>query len=139
MNYRDHLRIWESDYGRSDGWDVELDGKLVALLDEPQFEDMFWYSYRLSVTADDPTLKERMLTAEFWKGDDCLRLVCRSRATGFVVEHPLPAPGFNQSNRVLMRFLYISIRDPLPWDWIVLKFRKVFRSSFKRQTHKFAK
>ena len=125
MKYRDRLLVWESDYGRSEGWDLELDGRIVA----------FWDSYCLRATTDDPVLKERVLSEEFWKGDDCfLKLVYRSRATGFVAEHPLPARGFTQLERISIRGLYISVGDPAPWDWIVLYARSFVRWCFWRLT-----
>lgn len=134
MKYQDQLRIWESDYGRSEGWDLELDGEIVGLLDDPQSADMFWDSYRLTVTTDDPMLKERLLSTEFWKYGDCLSLVCRSRATGLLAAYVLPAPGFNQFNRIEMRGLYILLRGPAPWDWIVLKGRALLRWILRSRT-----
>src|SRR5690242_10322255 len=38
------LRILETDFGRDAGWSVELDGRVIAVLTEPQFVDMFWES-----------------------------------------------------------------------------------------------
>lgn len=69
MRYRDQLRVWESNYGRSLGWDIELDGRVVGLLDEPHQEDMFWTSYRISSTTNDPELSTRLMSDEFWRGE----------------------------------------------------------------------
>ncbi|HEV2292467.1 MAG TPA: hypothetical protein VGR35_01345 [Tepidisphaeraceae bacterium] len=132
MKYRDRLRVWESGYGRSDGWDVELDGKPVAFMDEPQWEEMFWVSYRLTPTTDDPSLKERLLSESFWgaNSDEWSKLVFRSRATGLVAENAFPSiKPFVGPQRVNMRALYIAIGHPFPWDWIVLKVRSLMRRS----------
>ena len=122
--------MWESGYGRSDGWDLELDGKSVAFMDEPQWEEMFWMSYRLTPTTDDPALKERLMSESFWKSDDWSKLAFRSRATGLVAENAFPAgQPFVGPQRVNMRALYVAIGGPLPWDWIVLKVRSLLRRS----------
>ena len=134
MGYRDRLRVWESDYGRSEGWDLELDGRVVARMDEPRFEDMFWMSYRVTPVTDDPALAERVLTEAFWKGGEPLDLVYR-RATGLVAEHPVPStrPLVGPS-RVNMRGLYVDIRDPRPWESLVLLVRRLLHRSRQRRS-----
>ena len=57
--FRDYVRrlhIWETDFGRAAGWVAERDGKPVAVLTEPRYEEMFWVSYRLEVIAEDARL-----------------------------------------------------------------------------------
>lgn len=128
MKYRDRLRVWETNYGRSEGWDLELEGERVAFMDESRWEDMFWVSYRLTVTTDDPALKERMMSEEFWKGNDWSKLVFRSRATGLIAEKAFPAGApFVGPQRVNMRALYIFADGPRVWDWVVLKVRSLVR------------
>ena len=113
MKYRDQLCVWESNYGRSLGWDIELDGRVVGLLDEAHHEDMFWTSYRISSTTDDQELSTRLLSNEFWKGDGFAKLVFRSRALGLCAENAFPAVDvFVASQRVSMRALYIDSREP---------------------------
>ena len=46
-NYTRRLHIWETDYGRDAGWLVERHGKTIAVLTDPLWIDMFWFSYRL--------------------------------------------------------------------------------------------
>ncbi len=128
MKYGDRLRVWETQYGGSLGWDIELDGRVVGLLDEPRNEDMFWVSYRVSCTVDDVELSDRLVSEEFWVGDGFTELVFRSRATGLTVKDAFPAHGFIGPRRVAMRHLYIDIRRPAPWDWVVLKIRKLIRA-----------
>jgi len=128
MRYRDRLRIWESNSGRSLGWDAELNGRVVGLLDEPRQEDMFWTSYRVSATGDDPAVSARQMSEELWKGDGYTSLVFRSRALGLVAENPFPAVHpFVGPGRVSMRGLYISCGPPARWDRLVLKIRAVLR------------
>jgi hypothetical protein len=97
-------------------------------MDEPHSEDMFWVSYRVSCTVDDDALSERLLSEEFWKGDGYTELVFRSRATGLLAEGAFPATGgFVGPRRVSMRALYIGIREPAPWDRVVLRLRSLRR------------
>lgn len=104
-------RLAETDHGRSQGWDLELAGQVVAHLDEPRQEDMFWVSYRVTPTTDDAELATRLLTEAFWRGDDWTHLTFRSRALGLAADpfpsiDPLVAPA-----RVNMRGLYITLPD----------------------------
>lgn len=88
-------------------------------MDEPQWEEMFWVSYRLTPTTDDPVLKERLLSESFWgaKSDEWSKLVFRSRATSLVAEKAFPSiQAFVGPQRVNMRALYVAIGAPLPWD-----------------------
>lgn len=127
MKYRDRLRIWESDYGRSDGWDVEIGGAHVAFLDEPRWEEMFWVSYRLTPTTADPALRARILSESFWT-NEWPTLAFRSRATGWVVNKAFPSlQPFVEPGRLMMRGLYVAIGRPLPWDWVVLRARSLWR------------
>jgi hypothetical protein len=129
MRYRERLRIWESNYGRSLGWDLELDGRVVGVLDEPHQEDMFWTSYRVSSTVDDPAVAARLVFEEFWKGDGFAGLVFRSRALGLAAEGPFPAvDAFVGPRRVSMRALYIGFREPALWDRLVLGIRALLRA-----------
>jgi hypothetical protein len=115
VTYRARLRIWETNYGRVNGWDLELDGRPIAIMDEPRSEDMFWDSYRVTPTTDDPTLAARLLTQEFWKSEDFARIVFRNRVTGLVAEYAFPSMGpLVAPARVNMRALYLNIGHPLP-------------------------
>jgi hypothetical protein len=48
------------------GFVVERDERLIALLDDPKFVDMFWDAYRMVPVTDDPVERVRMLTKEYW-------------------------------------------------------------------------
>jgi hypothetical protein len=134
MKYVDRLRIWESNYGQSLGWDLELGGRVVGLMDEPRSVDMFWVSYRVSCTVDDAALSERLVSEEFWKGSGYAELVFRSRATGLVAEGAFPATGGLVGPRqVSMRALYIGIPGPALWDRVVLKLRSLRAGGLTRR------
>lgn len=103
-------RLRETDHGRSEGWDVSLDGEVVALLDEPAYEEMFWVSYRIVPCTHDPELAARLLSDEYWSRhfqDLCFR----SRALGLAASHAFPAREFVAPGRVNMRGLYLTEED----------------------------
>ena len=60
MNRR--LRIIETNYGRNCGWYVEVEGRKIARLSDPEFVDMFWDSYRLEPLTDDPKTRRMLYT-----------------------------------------------------------------------------
>src|SRR5262249_14737196 len=90
-NYGRRLRIWETNYGRSCGWVIERDGQAIAVLTEPRFEDMFWDSYRMEIVAEDPELRARLRTKEFWARAEGEGLVWRNREFGEMAEFAFPA------------------------------------------------
>lgn len=122
MRYRDLLHAWEK-CGTSDNWNVELDGKVVAILAEPQYEDQFWTSYRVIPMTDDPDLKEQLCSKKFWERE---ALVFRCCATELIAANAIPT-WLVDSNRLNMRALYVSVRPPMPWDLIVLLVRRLLR------------
>ena len=111
LNVLTRQRLAETDHGRAEGWDLELDGRVVAHLDQPRWEDMFWISYRITPITDDAELAARLLTERFWR-DEWGSLTFRSRALGLAAEFafpsikPLVAPA-----RVNMRALYLTHPD----------------------------
>ena len=134
-NYLRRLRIWETHYGRDGGWMVERQHKVVAVLTEPRWEDMFWDSYRIEIIAQDPELQEQILTKEFWIGEGLADLVWRSREFGEVAEPAVTASSpFPESGRLMLRGLYLPIREPWPWDWLVLWVRRQLHQGRGRST-----
>lgn len=106
----DERRLRATDHGRSEGWDVELDGRVVAFLDEPCFEDMFWISYRLTPTTDDPALAALLLSEDFWRRSPRPGLRYRSRALGLFAPHAFHAiDPFVEPGRLNMRGLYLTL------------------------------
>jgi hypothetical protein len=107
---------------------IERQGKPIALLTEPRWEEMFWDSYHMEAVADDPQLRVQMLTKEFWANAEAEGLVWRNREFGDVADFAFPALSpFPEPGRLMMRGLYLAIGDPWPWDSIVLWVRSWLR------------
>ncbi|MBZ5714829.1 hypothetical protein [Nannocystis pusilla] len=101
-------RLKATDHGRSEGWDVLLADRVVAYLDDPRFEDMFWISYRVTPLTDDADLAARLLTPEYWRSDEGCTLTFRSRALGVFAPNAFASLGMDAPGRVAMRALYIT-------------------------------
>ena len=116
-----------SELPSADIWDLELSGRPVAFLTEPQFEDVFWVSYRLVTTTDDPALAERLGSEAFWRGEDWSALEFRNRGTGLTAENAFPAiQPFVGPQRVKMRALHNVVFHPSPWETLTAKVRQLF-------------
>lgn len=99
-------------YGRSLGWVVELEGRVVAVLDSPLREDMFWVSYAITPTTDDTRLAEALRSEVFWQGSGWTRLRFRSQALGLVAANVFPASRpFVGPGRINLRGLYLRPED----------------------------
>jgi len=123
--YVKRLQIWETNFGRDAGWIIERQGRPIAILSNPRYADMFWDSYDLDIVTEDAELRQRLASAEFWRGAEPQELVYRSRAFGDVVHPVLPA--FPEPGRLLTRGLYLRIGQPSPWDWVMLWLRRSVR------------
>ncbi len=122
--YFRRLRVLASDYGRSAGWLVEYEGQSVAVLTDPCYVDMFWVSYRVDITTDDPLLRQAVQTSDFWTTNG---VRWTSRAVGRVAPWAWSA-GLNESGRVLMRSLYLPVLFDNPLDDVaVWVYRRVSR------------
>jgi hypothetical protein len=125
LAYQRRLRIWETNYGRAAGWLIERQGQPIAVLTEPRSEDMFWDSYRMDIITEEPALRQRMLTEEFWLKAEAEGLVWRNREFGEVAELAFPALSpFPEAGRLLMRGLYLPIAKPRLWDSVILALRR---------------
>ena len=84
------------------GWFVELDDRVVAILTEPQFFDMFWVSLRLQPISDDPIERLRIATdRRFWLES---KLTLRNRVTELATEKTFVAGDvFTDTGRVIWR------------------------------------
>jgi hypothetical protein len=126
LAYLTKLEIWDSNYGRDFGWIVERDGREIAILSEPRNEEMFWDSYTITITTNDPNLKARMATPLFWENAEMEKIVIRSKAFGLVAPHAFPAMSpLLGTNRLLMRGVYLPIGTPTYLDRFCLA---VFRA-----------
>lgn len=130
-SYSEKLRIWETNFGRESGWHVVRHGDVIAILSDPQFEEMFWDSYQINIVSTDSELRQVMQTADFWKNAENEGLLWRSCEFGELAVNAFPAitPSL-KSGRLLMRGLYLSIGEPRFWDRLILW----WRSYFRRQT-----
>ncbi len=125
MNER--LRIIEANYGRECGWSVEVDGRAVARLVDPQWEDMFWYSYRLEPLTEESKERTMLYFAEFWHSGKPVYRNCEFNevapfafAGGSAVELETR---LRETGRLLMRGLYLRVPH-YPWDWLLLWLRR---------------
>lgn len=102
-------QIIESDYGRTGGWYVEYNGRRIAVLSDPQYQDMFWVSYAIEPLTDDDEERRQLLESEqFW----LTKFVYRSKQFGEIAENAIPAgTPFIRPGRINMRGLYL-ILDP---------------------------
>ncbi|BDD12973.1 hypothetical protein FUAX_54050 (plasmid) [Fulvitalea axinellae] len=53
-------KIAVSQYGMRKGWNIVRDGEIVGRLEDPEFADMFWGSYRVKASGDE------VLDSGFW-------------------------------------------------------------------------
>lgn len=124
QSYRRKLRIWETNYGRKAGWIVERHDQPIAMLTDARGEEMFWDSYQLTITTDDDQLRARMLTPIFWLTEGS-SLTWRSQAFDEVAPQAFASSvPFTESDRLMMRGLYLSIDPPNPLDQLVLWLRR---------------
>lgn len=125
-NYLSCLHCWEANDGRDSGWLIEFKGTPFARLTDPQFQEMFWDSYRFEFCTDDPEMMRRAQTDTFWCADSLAYIRWRSLLTGEVV-HALPcAKPFTDEGRFIVRGLYLDCRPPNFFDQIVLFLRRRF-------------
>lgn len=97
-------RAVAADYGRDEGWFVEWQGRRIAELTDPRWEDMFWVSYRFTLLTDEPETVRAIQSSGTW---DPREVKFRTRNTD------LPAPNAFASHaprngRVTMRALYVD-------------------------------
>jgi hypothetical protein len=125
-SYERHLRLIESNYGRDSGWYVERDGVRLAVMTDCRLEEMFWDSYLVEPTTDDPALNQRLLS-DFWEGNDWVGVEFVNRefpeviaANAFPGARPIIEPG-----RILMRGLYCETLKRRPWDSVVFWWRRL--------------
>ena len=133
MKYGERLLLWESGCGRKFGWDVELDGKRIAILSRPRGEDMFWVSYEAEAVAEDATVAGAILELSSWIENDS-RLVFRNRGVkgavaGFVVAGRIDA----EARRIMFRGLYADVKRPQWWVRFVQKLKEGGRGMMGRR------
>lgn len=124
MLMNERLRIIETNYGRECGWYVEVDGRKVARLVDPQWEDMFWVTYRLEPLTDDPQEKALLYTNEFWDSGKHVYRNCEfDEKAPDAFTCGSPGTRLLEMSRISMRSLYLVVPDYL-WDSLLLWFRR---------------
>jgi hypothetical protein len=89
-------------------WVVERDGRAVAILTDPQWEDMFWTSYRIEPLGGDHDERAAILSDGFWHDEFLDRTRYRNQAAGWYSWGWWAAPrtGVVRDGRIIMRGLY---------------------------------
>jgi hypothetical protein len=87
-----------------DEWLVEVDGRPVALLMDPQETDMFRTSYKIKPLAEDADTQAKLNDVEFWNAMEGMRF--RHRATGKFGEMAFPMLNALSRGRIVMRGMY---------------------------------
>lgn len=118
-SFQRRREIWESNYGRDEGWFVELDGVCVAELVDCQFVDHFWDSYRIVPIANELDIHDELFQRSFWDNVD--HLTYRNRKFGDTSRSAWPAATpLTNDGRVVMRGLYLEVKDPSWLDrWLI--------------------
>lgn len=113
----DKLSIAEADSGRFFGWYVESSESTLAKLVEPQFRDMFWYSYKIIPLEG----HQETLTADFWFPNCYLFRNCR------YIEFTIKSFGHYEEGlqRVSVQGLCIPIKfNIIEKIWCLLRYKK---------------
>lgn len=118
LEIRPELRqqIVESDYGRRAGWILVLNGQPVATFTEPEFVEMFWVSYKLTMLVPDEKIEFKLLNREYWYEEAMKEIEFRNqRFSGLprAYDFPLVTPPYYSNGRFAVRGLYFVI-DPPP-------------------------
>lgn len=101
---------------------VERAGVPVARLDDPQFLEMFWFTWRITPLVERPDVR----AAAFWTMDDLPKTAFRCPETGEAATPPL----WSMSDpicqgRLLLRGAYVPVYVPFrrhPLRWLKLFF-----------------
>lgn len=116
LHYGWKARIWYATR-REEKWLVVFRNRVIAILDVPHQEDLFWTSYRIRPITRDRGLIQQMQRREFWNH-------CERRGISFVTHpHRIPAPfafpavnAVLPSHRLRLRGLELPF-SPYPWDY----------------------
>jgi hypothetical protein len=129
MTMNERLRIIETGYGRECGWFVEADGRKIARLTDPMYEDMFWITYRLEPLTVDAEDRALLHSAEFWHSEKPVYGNCEF---GEVAPNALAGGSpaeltkrLMETGRISMRGLYLIVPN-YSWDWLLLWLRRRF-------------
>ena len=125
-HYMRLLKIWRTDYGRSDGWLIEEHGNPIGMLYDPVFLTQFWCSYRIR-GIEGSEENARIYTEIFWYDFNFSAIKFRSIALGILAEYPIPAANpLDSEGRLAIRGLYIHARHPNLFDEVAMKIHRLF-------------
>jgi hypothetical protein len=95
------------------------------MLIAPQWEEMFWVSYLIVPLTDDIDLRQRLRMGSFWHDWTDERIVFRNREFGTIARLAFPAIyPLREAGRISMRGLYLPIGMGMPWDWLIVWWRR---------------
>lgn len=117
------LRAYESNYGRDYGWYVEWDGKRLAKLVDPKWDDhgQFWHSYCLeSLTEDEEEIK-RLWSDDFWGQCPTIR---SCEFDEVAVDAIAACNPVMRDGRIMLRGDYIYADGPTLWERLLLLLRR---------------
>ena len=127
LSYINKLKVWESDYGRQNGWIVEKNSKPVALLTDPEYVDMFWVSYQIELIDQSENLVSQMQTQDFWNEFHSKGFVLRNRTIPSFEKSDMVLVSMHESvGRVSFRSLHIHINSPTIFDGLLLMARSTW-------------
>ena len=104
---------------------MEIDGEKIAELVEPNYVDMFWYSYRIIPIDNSVVGSDAVYDNGFWNCHG--RLSFRNKEFGILVTAFPAASPLLPDKRVVMRGLYIEAREPNMLENFLLNIKKTFR------------
>jgi hypothetical protein len=117
--FRRAYQLVHSNFGRESGWNIELHGKIIGELNDPQWDDMFWVSYR--IVANCPDEYALLNDGALWDG---CKFQVFSKLTGELVDRAI-AWGHRppiHDGRISMRALYLEPKSLLE-DCLVIVLR----------------
>lgn len=124
MSWWQLYKLWLDVVETGGGWFIERDGRKVALLTDPQFVDMFWYAWQIEPLAEGQVEPAELLSPEFWDFTHLPRTVFRSREYNVVAEAFWAGEDPVRNGRLVMRALYQPVREPWPWERVILWIRQ---------------
>ncbi len=120
--YQRRLDLWETEYGRNTDWLLEYEGRVLARLTDSRCEEMFWYSYEMAISTEDEEWRQRLLDAEWWEQGPAE--VTFYNPTFDASCNSAFAAGLGEDGRPILRALSVKGPSPMPWDQLVLWWRR---------------
>jgi hypothetical protein len=105
---------------------VERNGRVFALLDDPEYFEMFWVKWRITPMTADPAKRSDALSESFWRADKaCSDTVLRCKKTGQVAGGFWPPTEAMEGERLKLRGAYVPFevrffKRPLLWIWLLI-------------------